>query len=998
MALSKILLSDNLTELTGVKSVVYKEVTSADVNIHGGCVCSASIEVEVYGSQATAVSAGDVVYYYQYDKNNTATLVGIFNCEPVIETKTSYKFVAYDNAQKLKADFSQWLQANQSNFPMTVYALVSAACTVAGVTLGSASWGLSTQSVQAFYTEGITCRDILSYAAEIGCCFVRCHTDGNVYFDWFTSNANTIAPSVGTGQYAYKADGLTYANYTTAALDRVAVHPSGEDDVAYIYPTLITSGNTLHIQNNLLLTGADAAFYNAVAQQVYTVMSALGTYRPMTANLFVKENPFRAGDIVSVTDSQSVTFTSVITALTVSESGAVLESTGNETYDEGTGNSQKAITQLASDVVRINKLKVDWADINTAIINYLTANNVTAQNLTIVDEYGNVIATFDANGIVLGNPSTTHAELDYNSFELYDRSGNKYLDVGDARTNNNPITVTETFIAQPSQVYFTLGYDISDFSQFTATVNGASPSGSFTQGLLPNRVIYNTGGGQNLQIGDVVKFTYPTLDPIYHYVLGTRTGALGAFATSNGKNSTASGSFSVIGGGYGNKASGGKSVVSGGESNTASGTDSSIGGGQNNVASGLWSTIAGGCENDATASQSFIGGGYGNQSNDINGVVCGGIYNNASSSYECAFIGGGRSNTASGRYSVVDGGQSNTASGAWATVGGGDSNTASGDDSAIGGGKNNTASGANSTVSGGAGNTASGYNATVPGGINNTANHRSQVVFGEYNVLDPSTAASTARGNYVEIVGNGTANNARSNARTLDWSGNETLSGGLTAYIELALKNMGYAIGDAISANTSRYLIAKDKNDATMGWLRSIAYTSNLIGFELSPERVVNGTAVYNILGLRIDANGNRSVILSAPAEWRSALGLGTSGALPITIAQGGTGQTAVTSVTTASSIVTAASGFTVDSAEYKQWGKVAMINIVFKKTTAVTSATSMSPGTIVSGKRPATISSVVSSDPTLHPGAIATGGSINIYGTWAANGTKRIMATYLLP
>ena len=60
------------------------------------------------------------------------------------------------------------------------------------------------------------------------------------------------------------------------------------------------------------------------------------------------------------------------------------------------------------------------------------------------------------------------------------------------------------------------------------------------------------------------------------------------------------------------------------------------------------------------------------------------------------------------------------------------------------------------------------------------ANHRAQHVFGQWNVADPSAAAVTARGNYVEIVGNGTADDARSNARTLDWSGNEVLSGSLT--------------------------------------------------------------------------------------------------------------------------------------------------------------------------------------------------------------------------
>lgn len=54
----------------------------------------------------------------------------------------------------------------------------------------------------------------------------------------------------------------------------------------------------------------------------------------------------------------------------------------------------------------------------------------------------------------------------------------------------------------------------------------------------------------------------------------------------------------------------------------------------------------------------------------------------------------------------------------------------------------------------------------------------SQHVSGEYNVRD-SSGTQFSRGAYAEIVGNGTASNARSNARALDWSGNERLNGTL---------------------------------------------------------------------------------------------------------------------------------------------------------------------------------------------------------------------------
>jgi len=79
-----------------------------------------------------------------------------------------------------------------------------------------------------------------------------------------------------------------------------------------------------------------------------------------------------------------------------------------------------------------------------------------------------------------------------------------------------------------------------------------------------------------------------------------------------------------------------------------------------------------------------------------------------------------------------------------------------------------------------------GYDSTSSGTMSTThgfrtiANHKSQFAFGEYNLADDSSATASNRGNYVEIVGNGTSRDNRSNARTLDWNGNESLAGGIT--------------------------------------------------------------------------------------------------------------------------------------------------------------------------------------------------------------------------
>lgn len=146
----------------------------------------------------------------------------------------------------------------------------------------------------------------------------------------------------------------------------------------------------------------------------------------------------------------------------------------------------------------------------------------------------------------------------------------------------------------------------------------------------------------------------------------------------------------------------------------------------------------------------------------------------------------GAGTVASGDYSHAQG-KMTTASG--------DSSHAEGfktkatDSNSHAGGANSIASGTNSFAQGfyadasGVDSFAQGYYTSASGyysyahGANTIANHKSQHVFGECNVEDPSSAAISARGTYVEIVGNGLGLNARSNARTLDWDGNERLKG-----------------------------------------------------------------------------------------------------------------------------------------------------------------------------------------------------------------------------
>ena len=134
----------------------------------------------------------------------------------------------------------------------------------------------------------------------------------------------------------------------------------------------------------------------------------------------------------------------------------------------------------------------------------------------------------------------------------------------------------------------------------------------------------------------------------------------------------------------------------------------------------------------------------------------------------------GANTAASGPTSHAEGGGT-TASGYNSHAEGGGTTAGGGNSHAEG---NGTIASEAATHAEGNGTTASGdYSHTEGNGT--IANHKSQHVFGEWNIADPSLNTPDVRGNYVEIVGNG-AYAHNSNARTLDWSGNEMLTGTLT--------------------------------------------------------------------------------------------------------------------------------------------------------------------------------------------------------------------------
>lgn len=118
-----------------------------------------------------------------------------------------------------------------------------------------------------------------------------------------------------------------------------------------------------------------------------------------------------------------------------------------------------------------------------------------------------------------------------------------------------------------------------------------------------------------------------------------------------------------------------------------------------------------------------------------------------------------------------------------------------------------------------------------------------------------------------------------------------------------------------------------------------------------------------------------------------------------VPINKGGSGQTAVSHITTVSEIADAKTNWNVTSANYYAWGKLAMLVIDITATAAITPASGDAIATIVSGKRPAAPSSAQIWLVTNRQALIKTNGDICIgSGSIASGAGFTILASYLLP
>lgn len=428
------------TELKGgspgsaVKSLTLHTAVNAGQEFAIGSAFSDYIEAEIWADPGGSlqITAGDALTYYRQDDAGNRTKVGVFYAEKPTRTKrNSYKVTAYDTMSKLDADFSGWLHANQAQFPKTIWQLVQLACQRAGVALASSSLPINgNYSVQAFYADDLTCRQIISWAAEAAGCYAHMNADGKLQFLTYTDKRSTakITPDGASNSTAYYADSLSYEDYAVKAIEKVQIRQS-DSDVGVIYPDSTTATNTYAVQGNLLLTTGTEANLKTVAQNLYNVLKSV-TYTPCKVSV-PSSSGLACGQIVHVKDARGREFDTYLMSATISSGKASFESVGSASRESSSAVNNQSYKNLTGKMLEI-KTSVDGLEVKASdLTGKYTDLKATVDGLS--SEVKKDTKITGGGNLILGSESFKNAKLGGNAIG---GSSATYNDTGSATVTN----------------------------------------------------------------------------------------------------------------------------------------------------------------------------------------------------------------------------------------------------------------------------------------------------------------------------------------------------------------------------------------------------------------------------------------------------------------------------------------------------------------------------------------------------------------------------------
>ena len=393
-----------------IRSLTYTAAVSSTTDLSPGAACANKIEVVLWvePGDALRITSGTKLTYYREEAGRRTKVGTFWAVKPTKASRNTYKIFAYDAVSKLDGIQSTWLRSIQGQFPMTLWSFAQKVAAQCGLTIANTSLPRNgSYQVQAFYADGLTGRQLLSWVAQASGTFLRATADGELAFAWYEDRRDiVIGPGAGSGvlladstgallqdaegYYLEVASGsptavpyyegtLSYEDYVCPVIDKVQIRQS-TDDVGVIAPPDEPGTNALTIEGNLLLTTSTDEALRPVAESLYTLMLGV-TYTPCTVRVPASSG-LSAGQIVRVQDVRGRVFDAWIMSATYSGTSVTLECTGNASRDGSAATNEQSFKNLKGKMLEINS-SVDGLNVKASELEgQYTELSVTVDGLT----------------------------------------------------------------------------------------------------------------------------------------------------------------------------------------------------------------------------------------------------------------------------------------------------------------------------------------------------------------------------------------------------------------------------------------------------------------------------------------------------------------------------------------------------------------------------------------------------------------------------------------
>jgi len=201
--------------------------------------------------------------------------------------------------------FDKKYDASKITWPASLDTIVRNACTECGVIFGMSSFPNQSFVVRKAPNDAaITYHDIISYAAQIACCWAKCSTGGQLLFGWYSTTYTKMKDGLDGGIYdqtdqaSYqsgdKADGGDFTFTDSYSYDAGA--PLSKDDTGHgiVYLYSVDKIQT----DDVLITGVTVTASEEVTDDAGNTSTKIGTYTEGSSGYVIQidKNPLIGAD------------------------------------------------------------------------------------------------------------------------------------------------------------------------------------------------------------------------------------------------------------------------------------------------------------------------------------------------------------------------------------------------------------------------------------------------------------------------------------------------------------------------------------------------------------------------------------------------------------------------------------------------------------------------------------------------------------------------------